>query len=134
VHLQIDGNLAGRVTLAGSTQPAHAQISLVQGGRLIATARSDEFGRFQVTGLTPGVYSVGAKGPGGIAVFAVPVLPFEPNSPGAESILNVILISQSDFELLPKAARRVEPPVVVTPNRSATESPAGPSLRAISAP
>jgi hypothetical protein len=133
VHLQIDGNLAGRVTIAGSTLPAHAQVSFVRGGRLIASAGSDEFGRFQITGLTPGVYSIGAKGPGGITIFAVPILPFEPNLPGAESILSVKLISESDYGLLPVPAKPVVPTVLVKPDKSASAAPAARVLNAASA-
>jgi hypothetical protein len=133
VHLQIDGNLAGRVMIAGSTRPAHAQVSFVRGGRLVGTVGSDEFGRFQITGLTPGVYSVGARGPAGITIFAVPILPFEPNSPGAESILNVKLISQSDYGLLPTPSKPAIPTMVIRPEKSAAASPAAP-LGAASAP
>jgi hypothetical protein len=125
VHLQIDGNLAGRVTIAGTTRPAHAQVSFVRSARLVATAGSDEFGRFQIIGLTPGVYSVGAKGPGGITVFAVPILPFEPNLPGAESILSVKLISQSDYGLLPAPPKPVVPTVLVKPEKAASAVPGG---------
>ena len=93
-------------------------------GGWLRRAGSDEFGRFQITGLTPGVYSVGAKGPGGITIFAVPILPFEPNLPGAESILSVKLISQSDYGLLPAAAKPVVPTVLVKPEKSAAAVPA----------
>jgi hypothetical protein len=128
VHLQIDGNLVGQISIAGSTKPGHAQVNFVQRGNLIATAQSDEFGRFQITGLTPGIYSIGAKGSNGVALLAVPVLPFEANAPGEESILKLKLIPQTDYELLPKAARKAGPTIVVKPSKSASASPLTPLL------
>ncbi len=127
VHLQIDGNLVGQIAIPGSTKPGHAQVNFVQGGKLIATVQSDEFGRFQIIGLTPGVYSIRAKGPGGVALLAVPILPFEANAAGEESILKLTLIPQADYDLLPKAVGKARPKIVLKPDKSASASPLTPS-------
>ncbi len=78
VHLDAHGNIAGQIEgLNGEAtgQASAINVSFVQDGTVIASATSDGFGRFQVTGLQPGTYSVLAYGPDGVAAFSAQVLP-----------------------------------------------------------
>jgi len=80
VHLRVDGNVSGRVRsfeASGTLQPARARVYFVRNRTIVTSARSDEWGRFQVIGLQPGVYSVIAVGQEGFGVLSVAIRPFE---------------------------------------------------------
>ncbi len=99
VHLRVDGNLAGRLSMidpSGKRIPARANVSFLQNGQVVASAQSDEFGRFQVTGLRPGVYSVIASGPDGFAAVSVQVLPFAADASKEQVTLELTLVPLGD--------------------------------------
>jgi len=143
--LRADGNLAGRVCVLdslGSLRPTRAKVSFVQGGQVIASVRTDELGRFQVVGLLaksqeragsfqvpgvhPGVYSVIASGPEGVAAFGVRVVSFDENAPTGHRVLNIALIPVTDTELLTKQTAPVGPvPPVYTPEAAGVMSGGG---------
>lgn len=103
VHLSVDGNLAGRVSFfdtAGIRRPAQARISIIQNRQIISTVRSDEFGRFQVVGLRPGVYSVVVAGPDGYGIYSLRVLPFDESAPKDTNLFDATLMPSSDLDLL----------------------------------
>ncbi|OHB70353.1 MAG: hypothetical protein A2V70_08395 [Planctomycetes bacterium RBG_13_63_9] len=105
VHQQVDGYVAGRVSIhnpSGNLEPARVKLSFVQNGNVIASVRSDEWGRFQANGLKPGVYSVIATGEQGLAILAVTIHPFQENLAEEQSLLDVILVPTADFDLLAK--------------------------------
>ena len=65
-------------------------------GKEVASARSDEFGSFQVPGLAPGAYSVMASSEEGFAAFPVQVLSQDPTVDQSKEILEIILIPAAD--------------------------------------
>ena len=103
VHLQVDGNLKGKLSIldsAGKPSPAQAKITFLQNGQVVATAQADAGGVFQVPGLKPGVYSVIASGPDGFAATTVQVLPFAGDAPAAELTLNMTLVPLNEADAL----------------------------------
>lgn len=103
VHLQVDGNLKGKLSIldsAGKPSPAQAKITFLQNGQVVATAQADAGGVFQVPGLKPGVYSVIASGPDGFAATTVQVLPFAGDAPAAELTLNMTLVPLNGADAL----------------------------------
>lgn len=75
-HERADGNITGRVsafTASGTLEPARARVYFVQKGKVMTSARSDEEGRFQASGLEPGVYSVLAVGRKGFGVLSAAI-------------------------------------------------------------
>ena len=99
VHLRVDGNLAGRVSVLtpdGKRVPARAHVSFLQSGQIRGAADTDEQGRFQVNGLQPGVYSVLASGPDGFAAVSVQVLPYSPDAPKERLTLDLTLVPPGD--------------------------------------
>ena len=103
VNLRVDGSLAGRVSViepSGMLKPVRARISFVQNGEEVASVRSDEWGRFQVPGLEPKVYSVLAKGQEGFGAFSVQVLPYDKDVDKARMLLDLTLAPAEDAKLL----------------------------------
>ncbi|MGQ9574323.1 MAG: carboxypeptidase regulatory-like domain-containing protein [Thermoguttaceae bacterium] len=103
VRLHVDGNLAGRVSsldASGNRVPARAQISFFRNGEVVAVAHSDEQGRFQVTGLEPGVYSVVASGAEGFAAVSVQVLPYAQQAAKEELVLELTLVPGEEADAL----------------------------------
>lgn len=83
VFLGADGNLESRVRYfdpVGNLLPADVDILFAQYGRVIRAARSDESGRFQITRLKPGIYSVITAGRHGYGLFSVEVLKHDENT------------------------------------------------------
>jgi hypothetical protein len=65
VYLREDGNLVGRLTTLNASDvrvPVRGYVLFIRKRRVVARAESDEWGRFQVVGLPPAVYSVIARG------------------------------------------------------------------------
>ncbi len=153
VHLLVDGNLAGRTSVAdgtGKNVPAKVRIGFVQNGAVVQSARSSEGGVFQVPKLKPGLYSVIAVGRDGVAVFSVNVRPYDAartprpfasapgkvaaqtvaaddaivqDPPSDESFLDIPLIPRSDLEPL-EALAGEEVPGAAVPG-AASASPGG---------
>ena len=99
VHLQNDGNLVGRVGVfdaAGVRRPVLARIAFAKEGQLLQTVRSDEWGRFQVTGLKPGVYSALIVGQGVFGAFQVKVAQFKETALTEELFLDATLVPVAD--------------------------------------
>jgi len=109
VRLRVDGNLAGRVAVLdslGQVVPVRARIVLVRSGQVIAAARSDDTGAFQMLNVAPGPYSVMAVGREGLAAFAILVVPFDGSADGngqsADAngqFLTVSLVPFGDYQL-----------------------------------
>jgi hypothetical protein len=118
VHLRVDGNLFGRISLFASTGnlvPAKATIHFVQNGHEVFTTQSDERGNFQAVGLRPGVYSVIAMGADGFTAFSVLVLPYDPAIPEDELLLQGTLIPPADMALLTQMFSATPVPVTTPP-------------------
>jgi len=103
VHLQVDGNLPGR--LVGGNEPtggrvARGQVVFMQKGQIVGKATADEWGRFQILGLQPGVYSVMAYGPSGVEILSVNVLPFAEDVTDGLSPLTLNLVPSEEFNKL----------------------------------
>ena len=99
VHLQSDGNLAGRVGVfdaSGVRRPVLARIAFAKDGQILQTVRSDEWGRFQVTGLKPGVYSVLIVGQGVFGAFGVKVAQFTETALTEELFIDATLVPVAD--------------------------------------
>lgn len=80
VRLHADGRLIGRMRRlhleTGQPVPVSPlSVFLIHDGVATARTTADENGRFEVTGLEPGVYSVVAVGPDGFAAFDILALP-----------------------------------------------------------
>jgi len=109
VRLRVDGNVAGRVAVldsSGQVVPVRARIVLIRNGQVIAAARSDDTGAFQMLNVAPGPYSVMAVGREGLAAFTVLVVPFDGSGDGngqsADAngqFLTVSLVPFGDFQL-----------------------------------
>lgn len=74
-ELRPDGTLVGRVYgIAAPTREdvdrSGTRIAILKAGRVVKEASTDRRGRFEVEGLTPGVYSIVASGSQGYAAFA----------------------------------------------------------------
>jgi hypothetical protein len=74
VNDKLSGQIAG-LNGEATGQAAPVAISLVQDGKVVASAVSDGFGVFQVPNLSPGTYSLLLYGPDGISAVSVEVLP-----------------------------------------------------------
>ena len=99
VHLQNDGNLVGRVGVfdaAGVRRPVQVRIAFAKDGQLLQTVRSDEWGRFQVAGLKPGVYSALMVGQGVFGAFQVKVAQFTETALTEELFLDATLVPVAD--------------------------------------
>jgi len=113
IRLRVDGNLAGRVCAldpTGQYVPVRAKVAFIRNAQVIGSARTDEMGNFQVSGLRPGVYSLIAVAREGLAAVSVRVLPFERAAAdptrlfdGAEAaeppLLEIAVIPFSDYQL-----------------------------------
>jgi hypothetical protein len=127
VSLRVDGNLAGRVTMldpSGQPVPVRVRIVLVRGGRVVASARSDEIGAFQILRISPGVYSMIAAGREGFAALTIVVVAFDGSADGdgngVDDLLNVSLIPFSDYQLGAalmgeEAPEEAVPPITAVP-------------------
>lgn len=118
VYLRVDGNLAGRVSVfdsQGARRPVSTTVKFVQRGQVVNTARSDEWGRFQSTGLLPGVYSVISVGKSGVGVYAVRILPYNETSSRAQSLLDVVLVPTGDSGLISRTGTGSQVPRKVQP-------------------
>ena len=79
-HLQLDNNLAvhaAQLDVKGVAVPVRAKVTIAQDGQIIASVRTDEWGRAQVVGLRPAVFSVLAVSEDGFAAFRAHVAPFD---------------------------------------------------------
>src|SRR5262245_27705470 len=65
VALQNGGILAGQVVDGQGIAQAEAQVSLLQQGEVIRTAKTDEQGRFEIGGLKGGLYQIETAQGGG---------------------------------------------------------------------
>ena len=122
VRVTADGRLLGKVitqspnsstlSLAGNNS-----LFLLQGGKRIREARSDQSGAFEFKDVTPGVYGVVASGPAGYTAFAFEAgdasLAMQTNSDGhrfvalaGDSVLPVVLVPQTLLEPAAKQIRR----------------------------
>jgi hypothetical protein len=118
VHLMVDGNIAGRVVLydeTGGPTPTRARISVLRNGQIVASTRADEWGRFQIIGLQPGVYSVLAAAGDRVAAAAIRVIPFEPNGVNNPTVLNISLIPASELDMLKSMLGPVAPAAAAAP-------------------
>ena len=118
VHLQVDGNLAGRVSvidMSGALVPSRATISFVQNGQVVGLARSDDRGRFQAVGLPPGVYSVLAEGGGRICAFSVQILTFDEEAAEDQRLLDITMMPAADLSRVMAEAGVPVPPEGVPP-------------------
>ncbi len=116
VHQRVDKNISGHVSAvapSGTLEPVLAKIYFVRNGKIATSARSDEWGSFQATGLEPGVYSVIAVSRAGFGVLSVVIRPLEEiTAKGQPSVfpasfssqtspsLDVTLIPAEEFTLL----------------------------------
>ena len=111
VHLRVDGNLAGRVSViegSGRLIPARATITFMREGRVVMSVRSDEMGNFQAVGLRPGPYSVIATDGRAmtadtreyVGAISVVVLPYDPTVSPEQSILHMTLMPVDDLSPL----------------------------------
>jgi hypothetical protein len=60
------------------------RVTLMQDGRIIAEARTNAEGEFQMPGVSPGEYTISARGAGGTAARSIRIAPFDqavPNQP-----------------------------------------------------
>lgn len=79
VSMDENGELQGRISTINpdslNLEPtAGLNIRFIQEGQLLASTRTDRGGRFTISGLQPGVYSVVATGPNGFLACRVTVL------------------------------------------------------------
>lgn len=75
-RLQLDNNLlvrAAKLDAKGMPLPARVKVTIAQDGQIIASVRTDEWGRAQVVGLKPAAFSVLAVSEEGFAAFRVRV-------------------------------------------------------------
>lgn len=122
VHLQVDGNLKGRlntVDSSGKPSPTQGKVSFLQNGQVIAAVQADVGGVFQVPGLKPGVYSVIASGPEGFAAMTVQVLPFVAELPDAEKTLEMTLVPLNEADALSSLLAQTPPGNPVPPGVAA---------------
>jgi hypothetical protein len=128
VHLDAHGNLSGQIEglngeATGLASPVN--VSFVQNGKVVATATSDGFGRFQMTGLQPGTYSVLAYGPDGVSAFSAQVLPVSsqviPTAEGAAADSSTTL----DVDVVPTADATTLAQTGEDPNASSVTAAAG---------
>lgn len=118
VHLAVDGNMAGRVFTyddSGVAQSTRARIALLRGGQVIATTRADEWGRFQIIGIQPGVYSILAAADDRLAVAAIRVIPFEQNGINNPSVLHIGLAPANELDMLKGMLGPVPPAAAAAP-------------------
>jgi hypothetical protein len=71
--------------------PLKAKIAFLQGSQVVNEVESDEFGRFQVVGLRPGVYSVVAVGRDSVGTASVELLPYQPKLSKELTVLTIAL-------------------------------------------
>ena len=100
-RLGMDGMLHGQLRgfdASGNLVPATlTPMFFLRGGRVVAQSRSDETGRYQVAGLTPGYYSFVVAGQNRFGATAVTILPAVPAEempvPKTKSIGNIRPVS-----------------------------------------
>jgi hypothetical protein len=116
VQQRVGGNIFGRVRMfdaSGKLKPVRAGINFVQAGKVVASARGDEWGHFQAVGLQPGIYSVLAVSRQGFSTLSIIVRPPEVSAaaekPKAFEVsfsmqapppLDITLIPVAEFDLL----------------------------------
>jgi len=119
-RLASDGSITGRLSLvdpmSGDLMPVqNVVVNFVQSGSIVGQTRPEADGRFVVDGLSAGLYSVIANGPGGFAAFRIQV---EPSEAGTRALPRGTVTIQ--FVMLARAA---PPPAGV--QIDATVIPAG---------
>lgn len=118
VHLMVDGNFAGRAFVLdglGKPRPVRARIALVRGGQVVASTQADEWGRYQIVGVQPGVYSVLAAANDYVAAATVHVLAFEPNGANNPAMLSISLLPSSEIQMLKAMMGPVAPAAAAVP-------------------
>jgi hypothetical protein len=128
IRLRIDGNLVGRTFVLDATgrpQPVRARVSLLHGGQVVATTQADEWGRFQIVGIQPGVYSVLAAANDYVAAMSVHILPFDENAAGNALVLNVSLLPASELEMFKGLVGPVAPAATGVSTPAAAASAGG---------
>lgn len=124
-RVQVDGNVLGVLFTfddAGNVVYVREKIDFIQNKKVVYSATSNEWGRFQVPGMQPGVYSAIAYGPPGLGVAKVRVLPYDPAVQNSDFVLHMTVIPLPDAEWLPKVVGELPvagPAVAPTPPTAA---------------
>jgi hypothetical protein len=134
VHLRADGNLTGRVSRflsSGAFVPAQARVRLIRDSGVVASARSNDHGMFQLTGLDPAVYWVIADGLEGCSVFSVRVSAPDASIAEERMWLHMTLAPRSTLDQLssdPVAECEAQPPLCPVAQGEACRGGAGAAL------
>jgi|GEM_PF-5941371 len=100
-----DGSVSGRLSVLtpnGLSAAPGMSVTFLRDGRIAAQARSGADGTYQVTGLSPGTYSMVARGPAGFATMSVVVDRFNNAAqPGdVDFVLDTTVIPAGDLQTL----------------------------------
>jgi hypothetical protein len=128
VHLRVDGNFAGRVFVldeVGKPRPVRARIAMLRGGQVVASTQADEWGRYQIVGVEPGVYSILAAANDYVAAATVHVLAFEPNGINNPAMLSISLLPATEIQMLRAMMGPVAPAATAVPAAAPAAGAAG---------
>lgn len=148
VRLAGDGTLPGRVSiidpLTGQVATAREMtIAFLQNGSVVSEIHPGIEGRFQVSGLLPGVYSVVGYGPDGYIAYSLHVLPAEltvdhRSADGTQQVafqeieeefaIDSVAVPTTDLPTVTSLAQSNIPPELLQPNPSGPGATPGASI------